>query len=121
MHPINPFEASPLEVTESQAVKQRFRWRIIPVTFLALMTIMATFATIFHFGVIGYANIMGNAPEGWHEEYEATFLRGGMISFLQIPLLGFGAYCLWTARWRMSALLLLPAFLLRSVVAWLLP
>ena len=115
----NPYEPT-VEAVGCEPATGRFRWRVIPVTLVVLLTVLACMATVFDFSVLAYATFVG-APEGWQAEHASKYLRDGIVGLLQIPLLGLGGLFLWKANYTKAVLLLIPAFLLRSLVVWLFP
>lgn len=116
----NPYQ--PLEHSAEPPPRAKFlRWRVLPVTFFAIVTFLVILATAFDFMVLGYSAMATSTPEGWQQKHGFTFLRDGLIGILQIPLFGVGTYWLWKERYLHAAFLLVPAFFVRTVAVFFFP
>ncbi len=121
MDTLNPYQPSPSVLENSTPPRKRFRWRVLPVTLLTAMTFLVFLVTMIDWFVLGYGVYSGYTSEDWLNADRDRFLRDGLIGILQVPLLGLGTYWLWKTKYRRAFLLLIPAFLVRSIVVWWFP
>ncbi len=114
-----PFPNQPSQYSaKSKTNEGRFRWRILPVSFFALLAVIALILTVFDLSVWGYALIRG-APEKWHTEYGYFFLRNGMLGLVQSLLLGLGSYYIWKLSYKNGISLLIAGTFVRVFAKWI--
>ncbi len=83
----NPYDSPPPTELKPKPTK-RIRWRIIPVSFFSLLTLLNLSLAIFNFSVFACLQLPDRVPEGWSQQEVFRYLLNGCLSLFQSTFLG---------------------------------
>lgn len=113
MNTSNPYEPQSISRSVDSAV--RFRWRIVPAAFFALISLVGCIYAMILLAFVAYAVIDGNSPDGWWAGQGAKMLVGGLIGLVQAALLAFSSFQIWRGKYLFAIGIISSAILLRAM------
>ncbi len=93
----NPYASPDVEVPQAPEVKKKFRWRVIPVTFLYVMGAPGLVAWVFIFGAMVWWRL--NNPDSVGIGPNGPMLVGCLFGVIASGLCLLTAYRLQRGRW----------------------